>query len=395
MRFSLIFAIIVTIIGVLTDIYIYRQIRRKGLSRHISGAYAISAVVTSVLILMATAMPKRAGGDPSFLHTIWVLFAYISLYLPRYIYVIGSLIQRGLKAIWPHRRFRGIPITTTAIGAAIFCLMWWGALINKYDINVNQVEIPVDNLPKGFDGLTIAQISDLHLGTYGTDTAFVAQLVDTINALHPDVIVFTGDIVNRHSQEADPFINTLSRLNARMGVWSIMGNHDYGDYHSWHSPTEKQLDIAELQHAQQHMGWHMLNNAHTWLRRGNDSIALIGVENIGDKPFPIYGSLAKAYPDINDSNVKILLSHNPAHWVDSIADKPHSNIHLTLSGHTHAMQMELFGLSPAAWRYKTWGGLYTDNKSQNLYVNIGIGEVGFPARIGANPEITLFTLKSK
>ena len=139
----------------------------------------------------------------------------------------------------------------------------------------------------------------------------------------------------------------------------------------------------------------MLNNSTEFIRRGNDSIALIGVENVGDPPFNTYGDLDEAYPTLDDPVVKILLSHNPAHWDDDIKDSPDKNIALTLSGHTHAMQMSAFGFSPASWRYPTWGGLYSDNDGHQLYVNIGIGEVAIPARIGATPEITLITLRRK
>ena len=146
---------------------------------------------------------------------------------------------------------------------------------------------------------------------------------------------------------------------------------------------------------QQQMRWHLLDNETIMLHRGTDSLAVIGVQNVGDPPFPIYGSLSKAYPAISDAAVKVLLSHNPVHWTDSIANRPEVNVALTLSGHTHAMQIACGRFSPAALRYKTWGGLYTDSLGRALYVNIGIGEVAFPARVGATPEITLITLHKK
>ena len=165
----------------------------------------------------------------------------------------------------------------------------------------------------------------------------------------------------------------------------------------WPSPEAKVADRRHLVELQEGMGWKMLNNATAVIHRGADSIAIVGVENIGDPPFPVYGDLDKAYPgDLADPVFKILMSHNPAHWTADIADAPDKNIPLTLSGHTHAMQMEVLGVSPAALRYSTWGGMYSDaDGSHSLYVNIGIGEVGIPARIGATPEITLFTLSKK
>ena len=208
------------------------------------------------------------------------------------------------------------------------------------------------------------------------------------------MVLFTGDIVNRHTSELRPFVSTLSRIKAP--VYSVLGNHDYGDYYHWADATAKEANQQELYTLQREMGWQLLNNESRTLRRGNDSIVVIGVENIGDPPFPVYGDLDAAYPgDLDDPSFKILMSHNPAHWVEDIKDSPDKNIALTLAGHTHAMQVELFGLSPAAFRYDTWAGMYADTDSAHrLYVNIGLGEVGIPARIGATPEITQITLRS-
>ena len=180
-----------------------------------------------------------------------------------------------------------------------------------------------------------------------------------------------------------------------MGVYSILGNHDYGDYFNWPNDSSKAANMELMDSLKAKMNWQLLRNQTAWLRCGSDSIALVGVENVGDPPFHIYGDLPASYPgSLSDDVFKILLSHNPAHWVADIKDNPSAQIALTLSGHTHAMQMEAFGISPAAFRYPTWGGMYSDSDSlRRLYVNIGIGEVGIPARIGATPEVTLFTLR--
>ena len=193
-----------------------------------------------------------------------------------------------------------------------------------------------------------------------------------------------------------PHVSPLSRLTAPDGVISILGNHDYGDYSVWPDLSAKEENIVQMHNLQREkMNWRLLLNETVFIHRGKDSIAVIGVENIGDPPFHKYGSLTKAYPATGDNVVKILLTHNPAHWVDSIADSTQNNIALSLSGHTHAMQMEVAGWSPAVFRYPTWGGIYCDRDgSHKLYVNIGMGTVGFPARIGATPEITIVTLKS-
>ncbi len=224
----------------------------------------------------------------------------------------------------------------------------------------------------------------------------MSRLVDHINSLDPDLIVFTGDIVNRKTDEITPFVEVLGRLHAPDGVIAILGNHDYGDYMTWPSDEAKRENMQMLYDTYDTAGINLLLNQTEWIRRGNDSIAIIGVENIGDPPFPIYGSLSKAYPIPGDSTTKILLSHNPAHWVDSISGNDKARIQLTLAGHTHAMQIEMFGISPAALRYKTWGGLYADSHERHqLYVNIGAGTVGMPMRLGATPEVTLLTLRRR
>lgn len=273
--------------------------------------------------------------------------------------------------------------------------MWWGAVINRHRISVTPVELESPRWPRSFDGYKIAQISDLHVGTWGTDTTFLSKLVDNINALDPDLIVFTGDIVNRQSDEFAPMISTFSRLKAPDGVFAVMGNHDYGDYRSWPDENAHLADRTNLHNLYKLTGHRLLLNETEYITRGNDSIAVIGVENIGEPPFATYGDLGQAYADTSDSLPKILLSHNPAHWTHDIKDNPAQNIDLTLSGHTHAMQIQIAGLSPSSMRYSTPWGLYTDSLGHSLVVNRGAGTVGMPMRLGATPEITLITLRSK
>ena len=355
--------------------------------------YAVVAAITTIGMGVVAIYPRNAASDGQFLVLIWAIFVYFSVYIPKYIFVLVDLVRQGLALIF-RRPLRGIAIGAAAVASGLFIALWWGALVTRFSIDVREVEIPVAGLPSEFSGYRIVQLSDMHTGTYGNNPRFLTKVVEKVNALHPDIILFTGDIVNRHSDELEPFVATLAALRAPDGVWSVMGNHDYGDYYAFRSLKAKRADVDNLHRMQARMGWKMLNNAHTVLHRGNDSIVLIGVENIGDPPFHSYGDLRQAYPALDDDAVKILMSHNPAHWVDSIADHDDVNIALTLSGHTHAMQMEMFGWSPASIRYPTWGGRYTDSLGRSLYVNIGLGEVGFPARLGAPPEITLIKLVS-
>lgn len=393
MRAPFVTLLILLLVNIAVDIYIYFQSRRRCHRRVWSRLQSVTAVLLAALMIVEMCIPAREGGDSQLLGKMWILFGYLSVYIPKYIAVIFDLIA-SLPLLWKRKRFKPLTKTGIALSIVLFGGLWWGALINRFRIQVTDIEVPVANLPESFSNLRIVQFSDLHTGTFNTDTTYVSKLVDRINSLNPDVIVFTGDIVNRRSNEMLPFVKPLSRLHAPSGVYAILGNHDYGDYSEWPSEMAKRANMDVLFDAYRHTGMQLLLNETVQLRRGNDSIALIGVENIGDPPFKTYGSLRTAYPKINDCTTKILLTHNPQHWVDSIAGDPQANIALTLSGHTHAMQIEIARLSPAAFRYETWGGLYTstDNR-RRLYVNIGSGTVGIPMRLGATPEITVLTLK--
>ena len=396
MRLPLLLILPILILDILADWYICRAVWRRCTrgARFWRPISLWSSIVLGVGLLAAIAWPKKSASDYDLTGLMWFLYCYFSIYVPKYLFIIIDLLGK-VPQLWHRRRIKGFAHAGITVAVLTFGLMWWGALVNRYRIEVKEIEFADPSMPSSFEGLTIAQISDLHTGSYGSDTTYVAKVVETVNALHPDIIVFTGDIVNRRSKELKPFVSTLSRLNAPLGVYLVLGNHDYGDYYAWDSAADKEANMQELYRMQHDMGWTLMNNSAHTFHAGPDSLVLIGVENIGDPPFPIYGDLDKAYPgDLADSAFKILLSHNPAHWVDDIAGSPDKNIALTLSGHTHAMQMELFGLSPATFRYDTWGGMYADiDSTRRLYVNIGIGEVGVPARIGATPEITLFTLR--
>lgn len=383
---------ILLFINIFIDGYIYMALRSYFSKTIWSKIHTIIAILSTIGLIAIILLPVRSGGDDIVRIAMWTIYSLISLYIPKYLFIIFDVCSR-IPILFKGKQSKSVISIGAILGGLLFVAMWWGALFNRFNYQIKEVEIVDKKLPKSFDGYKIIQISDLHLGTYGSDTTYISNIVDKINALNADVILFTGDIVNRNTNELTPFINTLSKLTAKDGVYSILGNHDYGDYEDWKSPEEKSANLQLLKNLQAKMGWKMLNNSHEALHSGNDSIILIGVENIGDPPFAIYGDLNKAYKNVSDSNYKILMSHNPAHWSNDIENNTKCNITLTLSGHTHAMQIEAFGISPAYFRYHNWGGLYDDNLEHKLYVNIGIGTVGFPARIGATPEITLLTLK--
>lgn len=394
MRFPLLPILIILIFNLLIDFYLWRRLKKSSYNILWRKLHVVLASICNIALVVVICVPKRSGDNADLSSIMWTIYAWFSIYIPKLLFVFFDLLA-SIPLIFHRKRLKILDLAGIAIAGVIFIIMWWGALINRYNIDVNRVDVEIEGLPAAFDGYTIAQISDLHVGTYGYDTTYVAEVVDEVNSLSPNMIAFTGDIVNRISSELEPFVGTLSQLKAPDGVYSILGNHDYGDYYNWPSDAQKQANLENLCNLQKQMGWKMLNNAYDIVRRNNDSIAIIGVENVGDPPFHTYGDLDAAYPALDDPTTKILLSHNPAHWDNDIQDAPDKNIALTLSGHTHAMQMCVFGWSPAAFRYPTWSGLYKDNDKHQLYVNIGIGEVAIPARIGATPEITLIILRAK
>lgn len=395
MRIPIFPSVLLALIAVAVDIYILSVARRRCASRVPAKIHLISSAVMYMVLIVAICLPMRQGHESYLMSKMWLLFTFLTVLFPKIVFVFVDLLA-SIPKLFHRQRLSWLSITGGTLSILLFLGMWWGALVNRFRIDIREVEVPVANLPSEFEGYRIAQISDLHVGTYGSDTRYLKEVVRAVNCLEPDMIVFTGDIVNRRTDELVPFADVLSQLYAHDGVYSILGNHDYGDYYDWPDGNAKSLNKQHLIDLQRGMGWRLLLNEHEFIRHGNDSIAIIGVENVGDPPFTVYGDLSRSYPDLGDKNTKILLTHNPAHWQMEIANNDDANVALTLSGHTHAMQMELFGLSPAVFRYGNWSGLYSDDFDlHKLYVNIGIGTVGLPMRMGATPEITLLTLTRK
>ena len=273
-----------------------------------------------------------------------------------------------------------------------FASMLYGITKGKYNYKVKNISLNFPNLPKAFDGFKLVQISDIHSGSFDS-IEDVQKGIDLINEQNADVVMFTGDLVNGDSREIIPFIDTFKQIKPR--VYSILGNHDYSDYNQWATQEAKQenADLMDVYHSQ--MNFELLKNENVRLKRGEDEIALIGVENWG-KGFKQKGDLDKALVGVDKNDFKILLSHDPTHW--DLKTVPHSNhVDLTLAGHTHGMQFGVdipgFKWSPVKYRYARWSGLYEEAK-QYLYVNKGFGFLGFPGRVGMWPEITVIELKS-
>ena len=284
-------------------------------------------------------------------------------------------------------------VKKTAIGLAIALLtmayLIFGATEGKRYFQVKETTIESKDVPQGFDGYRIVQLSDMHVGSWNGNTQAMEKAVSIINDLQPDLIVFTGDLVNNLASELDNFIPVFSKLKAKDGVYSVLGNHDYSTYIHWENPEDQKEELVRLKQKQAEMGWTMLNNRHIKLYNQNDSIALIGVENSGRPPFPDYAKLSEAMQG-TEGMFQILLSHDPTHWRREVL--PQTDIELMLAGHTHAMQTKIFGFTPAQFIYEENDGLYQEGE-QMLYVNIGLGHLLYPMRLGAWPEITLLTLR--
>lgn len=277
-------------------------------------------------------------------------------------------------------------------GGSLFGVLLYG-MSNRYNYQIKKIKLAFDNLPHPFKGLKIVQISDIHSGSLN-NLEGVRKGIEMIMAQQPDIIFFTGDLVNNKSEEMDDHMDLFSALKAPMGVYSILGNHDYGDYVQWESEASKQANLQRLKTIHQQLGWRLLLNEHIVLEREGQQIGVIGVENISSKRFHSYGDLSKAYQGSESLPFKILLSHDPSHW-DGETNQKFKDIDLTLSGHTHGMQfgVEIPGIkwSPVQYFYKQWAGIYQEGK-QFLYVNRGFGFLGYPGRVGIMPEITVINL---
>ena len=278
------------------------------------------------------------------------------------------------------------------MGGGLFGSLLYG-FGNKYRYQLRKVQLAFEKLPASFKGLKIVHISDIHSGSF-TDKEAVRKGVEKILNEKPDLVLFTGDLVNDRSTEMDHFMEIFKEVKAPMGVYSILGNHDYGDYTHWNSPEEKKANLERLKQVHAALGWRLLLDENTHLENNGEKISLIGVQNISGKSFRSYGNLQKAYEGVDESHFKILMSHDPSHW-DAEVRKNYRGIDLMLSGHTHGFQFGVeipgFKWSPVQYVYKQWAGHYKEG-DQQLYVNRGFGFIGYPGRVGILPEITVIEL---
>ena len=314
---------------------------------------------------------------------------------------IASLFSTKREAIAPEQpqisRSLFISQTALVVAAAPFAALMYGMIFGAFDYKVRRIKLAFSNLPKSFEGLKVLQISDMHTGSF-VESKHLQHAVDMINAEKADIVLFTGDLVNSKTEEVYPFMDVLKQVKAPMGVYCSLGNHDYGDYFEWPSKQDKVNNLAALFEVYQKLGWDLLTNENRILSRNGENIAIAGCENWGAfARFPKYGDLEKTVKDLENIPFTILMSHDPSHWDAQVLANPHK-IDLMLAGHTHGMQFgvdtKLIKWSPVQYFYKEWAGLYRKG-SQYLYVNRGLGFIGYPGRAGIRPEISVFELSSK
>jgi predicted MPP superfamily phosphohydrolase len=298
-------------------------------------------------------------------------------------YQAGEKISRSVFLSW----------TGMLMGSGLFGSLVYG-FGNKYRYQLRRLQLAFGKLPQSFKGLKVVHISDIHSGSFTNKNA-VRKGVEKAMREKPDLILFTGDLVNDRSTEMDTYMDIFREIKAPMGVYSILGNHDYGDYTHWDSPQEKVANMERLKKVHADLGWRLLLDENIQLERNGEKIALIGVENISGKAgFRSYGDLNKAYQGVDESHFKILMSHDPSHW-DAEVRKIYPGIDLMLSGHTHGFQFGVeipgFKWSPVQYIYKQWAGHYVEG-GQQLYINRGFGFLAYPGRVGILPEITVIEL---
>lgn len=314
---------------------------------------------------------------------IWLLFLYPCCFL----------LKKYKKDLCSNIYIKGFLIFL--ILGTIFISLY-GMIIGKNKLMVNKIELKVEQLPESFDQFKIVQLSDLHLGSYWGQKSFIKKMIDSCNSQNPDLVIFSGDIVNQFSDELLIVDTMLKNINAPFGKYAVLGNHDFGDYTIWKSPAEKEKNTKEIIRYMEKNNFHYIRNKHIYIYKKSDSIALVGLDNWGLMPFKQYGDLKKATNGMPLNAFSLIISHDPTHWDEQI--KKMFCTSLTFSGHTHAFQFGLnwgsFKWSPSKLKYEKWWGIYSE-KNNYLYVSRGIGTIGFMGRIGMYPEIVVITLKSK
>lgn len=367
------------------------------------GIYIFFNAIVYAIVLYNLLKFSKSEANPQrvqLLSTLLIAFLLPKIFIAFFLIIddVIRLFQFGIEKIttdktqYPARR-KFLSLLGLGVAGVFSALILDGVAFGKYRHRVRRVKLKIAGLPQAFKGYKIIQLSDVHSGSFQNPEK-LKNAFQLINEQNPDLILFTGDMVNNTADEFERMMPLFQAINAKDGKFSVLGNHDYGDYVEWNSEIEKADNLAKLIHLQEETGFKMLRNQNVSIDKNGEKIYILGVENWGLKPFPQHGDLDKALENVPSEATKILLSHDPTHF-DEVVKKHSKKIHLTLSGHTHGMQ---FGLdlknirwSPVQYRYKKWADLY-ESDGRYLYVNRGFGVLAYPGRVGINPEITLFEL---
>lgn len=397
------------------DFYVFQAVKAVSINASertkniINYTYWIVSTITIITVIL---FPYIQSLNSSKFFRNYVFAIMMGLLIAKIIAIVFFLIDDGRRGIlWTVKKVLPDNVSQLAIaenniprsaflswmglgiGTTLFGTLLYG-FSNKYNYQVKKVSLAFENLPKAFKGLKIVHISDIHSGSF-QDSKAVEHGVDLIIKENADLILFTGDLVNDRHTEILEYIPVFNKLKAPLGVYSTLGNHDYGDYVAWESESAKTDNLNKLKQAHKDLGWRLLMNEHVVLEKSGEKIALLGIENWGAKGrFPKYGKMKEAHSGTEQYPFKILMSHDPSHW-DAQVKTEYPDIDLMLAGHTHGMQfgveLPFFKFSPVQWMYKQWAGLYEDGK-QKLYVNRGFGFIGYPGRVGILPEITIIEI---
>ncbi|WP_430809697.1 MULTISPECIES: metallophosphoesterase [unclassified Carboxylicivirga] len=418
MRYSLEAYVGFLIFTILIDFLLHRLIhndREQPLSRFAFplGTFWFISVPAFYIASFSTIFALIQTAESALIYVVfqWLLTSYLAIYLPKLFYYLGHRLTH--HAIRIKSRFAGngqfkkmnegryptisrkkfLSQVGILMASAPFISLLFGVMKGRFAFSKRYTKLSFPNLPAAFDGLKIVQISDLHLGSLNANYKEMEEAVQLINDEDPDLICFTGDLVNNFYEETIGWEKIFSKMKANVGKYSIMGNHDYGDYSKWPSKQAKADNLRKIKEAHERLGFTLLNNSSELLECEGEKIAVTGVENWGHPPFPQYGDLQKASKGTEEIPFKLLLSHDPDHWDAEVTKKFDHD--LTLAGHTHGMQFGIefknFQWSPAKYKFRRWAGLYNIDK-QYLYVNRGLGYLGMPARVGMPPEITVIEL---
>ncbi|WP_439131723.1 metallophosphoesterase [Polaribacter sp.] len=396
--------LILVVLIVIVEIYTFQAFKTISANKWIRFSFlALSIAVYIYFFVTILTYDRSKGQTPQFQMAMGVLLTFSIPKLFVILVLFGEDVYRWIvKAISAISSSETQPlvgrrkfISQLALGIASipFMSFIYGIVQGKYNYKVIKYQLVFDDLPEAFDGYTITQISDIHSGSF-TNKEKIQYGVDLINEQQSDLLLFTGDIVNNKADEMDNWIDVFAQLKAKEGKYAILGNHDYGDYMDWKSPEDKVKNFEDVKKIHQKIGFDLLLDEHRYLEKDGQQIALLGVENWG-KGFNQAGDLAKASANIKKEDFKILMSHDPSHWQEKVK-KDDFNYHLTLSGHTHGLQMGIeipgFRFSPSQFVYKQWAGLYQEY-GRYINVNRGFGYHAFPGRVGIWPEITVIELK--